>query len=166
MKSPVIIIFFICINLLCFSQVKIDTTRIIELQKIVSEIRVDSLIDSAYASIYLPYAKEIMHVLYNLPKDSLKNPEFLQKYEPYNELNARFSHLFFEAEQRKPPLTFDSTMIELYQNGEKQQIEGAFKVYAIATDTILECETQGTSFMIPKELDSLSHYDVILKYNK
>ena len=156
---------FICVHLLCFSQIEVDTTRIIELQKIVSEIRVDSLAYPEYEAKYLPYFQEVMRVLYNLPKDSLKNPEFRQRYEPYNELNVRFSHLFFEAEQRKPPLTFDSTIIELYKNGKKKQIEGAFKVYAIATDTILECETQGISFMIPKELDSLSHYDVILKYN-
>lgn len=101
MKCNIIILFFYfcCIYSAVYSQEEINTDRINELEEIINNVRVDSLIYPAYASKYIPYYYEVMTVLESIPPDSMRNPEYVQKYEPYNALYVKFSYLFFESEK-------------------------------------------------------------------
>jgi len=84
---------------LSFAQIKIDTSRIIEIQTEVENIRIDSMIYLCYASKYSSYSRELMTIEIQYFSDSIRNHIYLPMIELCDRLRVRIDSSLFESEK-------------------------------------------------------------------
>ena len=88
-----------CVYSLSIAQIKIDTSRIREIQTVVDNIRIDSLVYPCYASKYSSYSRELMTIEKQYFSDSIRNHVYWPMIELCDRLRVRIDSSLFESEK-------------------------------------------------------------------